>query len=207
MLARLALAIGLALLVAAPLTAGKYNPTRSIGDEAPAWKDLPGTDGKTHSLADLKDKDVVVVFFTCNSCDVATDYEERVIAFAKQYAGAESKLAVVAINVNTIEEDRLDKMKERAAAKKFPFVYLYDESQQIAKDYGATWTPEFFVLDKSRKIVYMGGFDDASTAANVKHQFLTPAIDAILAGKKPETAETPAIGCAIRYAKKRRVKE
>ena len=142
--------------------AGKYNETLNIGDPVPAWKDLPGVDGKTHSLADLKDKDVVILVFTCNSCPVATDYEDRIIALAKKYAGADAKAALVAINVNKIDEDRLPKMKERSDAKGFPFPYLFDESQQIAKSYGAITTPEFFVLDRDRKVVYMGGMDDNS---------------------------------------------
>src|SRR5215831_9637475 len=103
---------GLALLVlvllAGAVPAGKFNEVLSPGDAAPAWSDLPGVDGKKHSLADLKDKDVVVVVFTCCSCPAAEDYEDRIIAFAKKHA--ESKVALVAINVNTIPEDRLDKM-------------------------------------------------------------------------------------------------
>ena len=123
---------------------------------APAWIDLPGTDGKKHSLADLKDKPVVVVVFTCNSCPVGRTYEDRIIEFAKKHAAPDSKVALVAINVNTIEEDRLPKMQERAKEKGFPFLYLFDESQRIARDFGAMYTPEFFVIDKDRKIAYMG---------------------------------------------------
>src|SRR5947209_596101 len=132
--------------LAASAPAGQFNKKLSAGDAAPAWKDLPGTDGKKHSLADLKDKDVVVVVFTCNSCPVAEAYEDRLIDFTRKHAAAESKVALVAINVNTVPEDRLDRMKERARAKGFPFPYLYDESQQTARDYGASYTPEFFVL-------------------------------------------------------------
>ncbi|MDB5390833.1 MAG: Alkyl hydroperoxide reductase and/or thiol-specific antioxidant family (AhpC/TSA) protein [Planctomycetaceae bacterium] len=117
----------------------------AIGDVAPVWTDLPGVDDKKHSLAELKDKPVVVVVFTCNSCPVSNDYEDRVIAFAKKHA---DRVAVVAINVNTIPEDRLAKMQERAKEKKYPFPYLYDETQKIGKAYGAVFTPEFFVMDK-----------------------------------------------------------
>jgi peroxiredoxin len=144
---------------------------------------------------------VVVVVFTCNSCPVATDYEDRLAAFAKKYAG---KVAVVAINVNRIPEDSLSKMKERAEQKKFTFPYLFDESQKIANDYGATFTPEFFVLGADRKIVYMGGMDDNSNPALVKTNYLEPAVEAALNGSKPEVAESAARGCLIRYARKRR---
>lgn len=184
-----------------PASAAEYNPALNIGDAAPAWKNLPGTDGATHSLDDLKDKKLVVVVFTCNSCPVAADYEDRIIALAKKYA---DKATFVAINVNRIAEDSLPKMQERARDKGYPFAYLYDETQQIAKDYGATFTPEFFVLGPDRKIVYMGGMDDNSDASAVKNNYLEPAIEAALAGEAPATKETVARGCRIRYARQRK---
>ncbi len=183
--------------------AGKYNAVLNIGDKAPAWTDLEGVDGKRHSLADLAGKDVVVVVFTCNSCPVATDYEDRIIAFSKKFAGKDGKVGLVAINVNQVAEDRLPKMKERAQSKQFDFPYLYDETQQIGKAFGAGFTPEFFVLDRQRHVVYMGGMDDGSQAAAVKHNYLEPAVEAALAGTPPATAETPAIGCRVRYARQR----
>jgi peroxiredoxin len=183
--------------------AGKYNAVLNVGDQAPAWSKLPGVDGKAHSLADLADKDVVVVVFTCNSCPVATDYEDRIIEFSKKYAGTDGKVALVAINVNTVAEDRLPKMKERSAAKGFDFPYLYDDTQKIGKAFGAAFTPEFFVLDRQRQVVYMGGMDDSSQATAVKHNYLEPAVEAALAGKQPATAEAPAIGCRVRYARQR----
>jgi peroxiredoxin len=184
--------------------AGKYNPVLKIGDKAPAWTDLEGIDGKRHSLADLADKEVVVVVFTCNSCPVATDYEDRILGFSKKFAGPSGKVGLVAINVNTLPEDRLPMMKERAAAKEFDFPYLYDETQQIGKAFGAAFTPEFFVLDRQRAVVYMGGMDDSSQLDMVKKNYLEPAVEAVLAGRTPETAEAPAIGCRVRYARERR---
>jgi peroxiredoxin len=201
---RYVLALALAAGLTSPVLAGKYNEVLNIGDTAPAWKDLEGTDGKKHSLADLQDKDVVVVVFISNSCDVATDYEDRILAFSKKYAGAEGKVGLVAINVNKIAEDLMPAMRERAEAKGFDFPYLIDETQQIGRDYGANFTPEFFVLDKDRKVAYMGGMDDSSLAGMVKTKFLEPAVEAVLAEKSPETAEAPAIGCRIRYERQRR---
>lgn len=200
------LVAGLFAAVANAALAGAYNPVLNIGDKAPEWKDLPGIDGKKHSLADLKTSDVVVVCFTCNSCDVATDYEDRIVALATKYAAAKSKVTFVAVNVNKIPEDNLAAMKKRAEAKKFPFVYLFDETQKIAKDFGATFTPEFFVLDKNRKIAYMGGLDDNSNSKLAKNNFLEAALDSVLKGHKPKTAETVAIGCMIRYERERRRK-
>ncbi|HVX62559.1 MAG TPA: thioredoxin family protein [Pirellulales bacterium] len=186
--------------------AGEYNETLSIGDAAPAWKDLPGVDGKKHSLADVK-APIVVVVFTCNSCPIATDYEDRIISLAKKYGGPSGKAAFVAINVNLIPDDSLPKMKARAEEKNFPFPYLFDETQDIAKAYGAAFTPEFFVLDQDRRVTYMGGMDDNSDVDRVKVRYLEPAIEATLAGEQPEVAETVARGCRIRWATRRRRKK
>src|SRR5205809_4781087 len=109
----------LAVLLAASAQAGEFNRKLNIGDSGPAWVNLPGVDGKSHSLADLKDKDVVVVVVTCNHCPVAQAYEDRIISFAKKHAGPDSKVALVAINVNNFDEDKLPRMKERAAEKGF----------------------------------------------------------------------------------------
>jgi peroxiredoxin len=188
------------LLVAGVASAGEFNKTLKLGDAAPAWKELPGTDDKKHALADLKDKELVVVVFTCNSCATAQEYEDRLIAFAKRRP---EQVALVAINVNTIPEDRLDAMKKKAAKKKFPFEYLYDESQQIAKDYGATRTPEFFVLNKERKVAYMGAMDDRTNVEDVKEKYLEAAVDTLLKGGKPAKAETLAQGCLIRWKRTR----
>ena len=121
--------------------AGEFNDVLSIGDKAPTWENLPGTDGKKHSLAELKDKEFVVLAFTCLSCPTAVDYEERINSLAKQHAGPDGKVAVIAVCVNQVEADRLSKLESRAKDKALSFVYLYDESQKIAKDYGAIFTP------------------------------------------------------------------
>ncbi len=157
-------------------------------------------------MADLQDREIVVVVFTCNSCPIASDYEDRIIAFAKKYCGPGQKAALVAINVNTVEEDLLPRMKERAAAKHFPYPYLFDESQKMGKAYGALFTPEFFVLDKDRKVAYMGAFDDNVEPTKIKHAYLEPAVESILKGGKANPAETQASGCLIRYARSRRRK-
>jgi len=198
----LALILGLVLVSSAP--AGKFNKKLNIGDSAPTWSKLPGVDDKQHSLADLKDKDVVVLVVTCNHCPVAVAYEDRIIELTKKYASEpSSKVAVVAINVNTIPADRLDKMKERAKSKGFNFPYLYDETQDVGRGYGATVTPEFFVLNKERKIVYMGALDDSQNAANVKSKYVEDAIDATLKGEKVSTSETRGRGCSVKYERRK----
>jgi len=181
---------------------GEYNEVLSIGDAAPAWTDLPGTDGKTHSLADLKDKDVVVLVFTCASCPFAVDYEDRLNALVKKYG--EKQVAVVPVSVNRVEADQLPALTRRVKEKGFAFHYLYDESQKIAKDHGAIFTPEFYVFGKDRKLVYMGAMDDSTDPAGVKVKYVEDAIAAALAGTKPAVTETIARGCRVRYARERR---
>jgi len=194
---------GIALIatLASTTSAGKFNKVLNVGDAAPDWKDLDGTDGKKHASADFAGKDVLVVVFTCNSCPVAVGYEERILAFAKQHAGPESKVGLVAINVNTIKEDSLPEMVKRAEKKKYPFPYLHDPSQEIARKFGATITPEFFVLNKDRKVVYMGAMDDKSPPAEATSNHLETAVKAAVAGKPAGDGETNARGCKIRFAR------
>lgn len=194
----------LALWVSAPLQAGKYNTVLSVGDKAPAWADLPGTDGQQHALADLAEKPVVVVAFTCLSCPIAADYEARIDQLAQKYGGESGQVAVVAICVNRVEADRLPALTAHAKEHELHFPFLYDESQQIAKDYGAIYTPQFFVLDGDRKITYMGALDDSTDPEKVTEHHLAAAIQATLAGRTPEVTETVPRGCTIRYERERR---
>jgi peroxiredoxin len=174
----------------------KFNKVLKIGDQAPEWADFPGVDGKTHSLGEYRDAKALVLVFTCNHCPVAKQYEERLIQFAKKH---ETQVQVVAICVSRNGADRLDKMKSRASDKGFPFPYLYDESQQSARTYGATVTPHFFVLDADRKIAYMGAFDDNFEPEKVAKHYLADAVEAVLAGNEPKVKESLQRGCAIDY--------
>jgi peroxiredoxin len=183
--------------------AGTYNPDRSIGDVVEPWKDLPGTDDRPHSWTDVAGRDAVVVVFTCSSCPYAVDYEERINELAERHAGAGSRVAVLAINSNRIPEDALPAMKARAEAKQFRFPYLFDESQAVARAFGAVRTPEFFVLDRDRRIVYMGAMDDSTTASAVKRRYVDDAVAAVLAGRAVEVAETAPVGCQIRFERRR----
>jgi peroxiredoxin len=179
---------------------GEFNSQLDIGDQAPAWKELPGVDGKRHALADLKKARLVAVVFTCNSCDVAADYEDRIIAFAKKHA---RDVAVVAINVSTKPADDLPRMRERAKEKDVPYPYLFDKSQVIGQAYGANFTPEFFLLDGDRRVVYMGSMDDSTYAEKVKENYLEAAVAAVQKGEAPAIAETAPRGCRIRYPRSR----
>ena len=119
----------------------------------------------------------------------------------KKHAGPESKVGFVAINVNTYEADRLPKMIERATERGFNFPYLYDESQKIGVELGATLTPEFFVLNKERRIVYMGAMDDNNAEKVARTNYLEAAVAAALKGESPALTETMPRGCVVKYAK------
>ncbi len=188
-----ALALAFATIPASNLLAAGVE----LGDTGPAWVDLEGVDGERHSLADLENAKAVVVVFTCNHCPVAKAYEDRLIQFQKDYA--DRGVEVVAINVNNNKADKLPAMKERAKEKEFPFAYIYDPSQTIGREYGATVTPHAFVLDGDRNVVYQGAIDDSMKADKATQRYLRDAVDAVLAGKTPETASTPPAGCGIQY--------
>jgi peroxiredoxin len=169
----------------------------TIGTPAPAWANLEGTDGKSHNLNDLAEADAVAVVFTCNHCPFAQAYEERLVKFATDYK--DKGVELVAINVSNLDADKLPAMKERAEEKGFNFAYIYDPSQNIAREFGATNTPHAFVLDKSRKIIYTGAIDDNENDASVTRHYVREAVDAALAGKSPELSKTDPVGCSIKY--------
>lgn len=189
---------------AATASAGRYNTVLSIGDQAPAWENLEGVDGRRYALADFKDRQAVLIVFTCNTCPYSVDYQQRINELAKRYAAEDAPVAVVAINSNKIADDQLPAMRQRAEEQGFVYPYLHDPTQQTAKAYGARRTPEFILLDQQREVAYMGAFDDSADAEKVTKRYVVPAIDAILAGKQVPVAETPPIGCAIRFERERR---
>jgi len=189
-------------LIASPAFAGKYNSTVSVGQKAPDFSGIPavlnGQDASL-SLADAKE-DVVVVVFLGNHCPVVLAVEDRLIDFVSDYKGKNVK--VIGVAVGQSEIDRLPGIKEYTAKKKSNYVYGYDESQAIGKAYGATKTPEFFVLDKNRNIRYMGAMDDSPMKEEkVTKTYLRDAVDAVLKGEKPALEETRAVGCGVSYKK------
>lgn len=191
--------------LSASVHAGTYNKQLSIGGAAPVWSDLEGVDGGKYSLEELADKQVVVIAFTCNTCPYATDLEGRLIELAKKFAAEGDRCALVAINPNLVPDDQLPAMQDRAKLKRFNFPYVHDTAkQQTAKSYGATYTPECIVLNKERKVVYLGAFDDSPGGMKVTKKYVEEAVAAALAGKPPEVTETPAVGCAVRYLRERK---
>lgn len=175
----------------------KFNKVLAIGDKAPDWSNLPGVDGKAHNLGEYREAKALVLVFTCNHCPVSRQYEERLIQFARKH---EKQVQVVAISVSHNGADGLEKMKSRAADSKLPFPYLYDESQQSARTYGATVTPHFFVLESDRKVAYMGAFDDNFfEPEKAEKHYLIDAVEAVLAGNEPPVKESLQRGCAIDF--------
>lgn len=178
--------------------AGKFNKVLNIGQTAPDWSNVQGTDDKLHGMGDYKNAKVLVVIFTCNHCPVAASYENRLVQLQKDYLGR--GVQVVGICVSKAEEDNLAAMKTRATEQKFNFPYLSDPSQSIGRTYGARTTPEAFVLDSKRKLVYMGTIDDNWMPDGVVNKpYLRNAIDAALAGRTPDIQEVKGVGCGIDY--------
>ena len=166
-----------------------------IGSKAPEFK-ATGVDGKEYSLASTKEAKATVIAFTCNRCPVAIAYEDRFIEFQKKYSNKDVKF--IAINVNSSED--LKAMKERAEEKGFNFPYAYDESGDSARAFGAKVTPHLFVLDANGLLAYQGSFDDKTKEPSVS--YIDKAVEAVLAGDKPEVTSTKPFGCGIKPNKK-----
>lgn len=177
----------------------------SVGDKATDFK-LKNIDGKFVSMADYADAKGFILIFTCNHCPYAVAYEDRMIAIDKKYKA--KNFPMIAINPNDPEitpADSYEKMQERAKEKGFTFPYLFDEGQKVYPVYGATRTPHVYLLERNNEdliVSYIGAIDDNyQDAGAVEDKYLENAIDALLAGKKPDPDFTRAIGCTIKARK------
>lgn len=173
--------------------------TLKIGSPMPEF-DLPATDGKNYSTKSLEGSEMLLIVFSCNHCPYVQAYEERIKLIKKDYA---EKLKVFAISSNDAlkyPEDSFEEMKNRSAERNFNFPYLYDETQETAKAFGATHTPEVFLFNKKRELIFHGKIDDNwQDASNVKTKYLELAIEDYLAGKQISIPETFTIGCTIKW--------
>ena len=193
---KLCLSLATLALISAPAFAGV-----KVGDKAPKFSGIPAAlngQESSLSLSDIKE-DVIVLVFLGNHCPVVQAYDDRVIDLASAYKGKSVK--VVGMCVNDMDSDRLPAIKEKGKEKGFNYIYGYDETGKIGKDFGATRTPEFFIIDKDRTVRYHGALDDNQTESKVKKTYVKDAVDALLAGKNVATPETPARGCGIQYAR------
>lgn len=193
-----------AMISGASVTAGDGG--YQVGDKAADFK-LKNIDGKWVSLGDYKDAKGFIVIFTCNHCPYAKAYEDRIVALDKKYAP--EGFPVIAINPNdatAYPDDSYENMQKRAKEKGFTFPYLYDEQQTVYPQYGATRTPHIFILAKAgdeMTVEYIGAIDDNyEDASKVTNKYVENAVDALLAGNKPEVTSTKAIGCSIKAKQK-----
>jgi len=201
---KMVLSLAVLALVASPVLAGQFNRVVSVGEKAPTFSGIPATEksgvDSSLSLSDIKE-DVVVLVFLANHCPVVQAYDDRIIDFTNDYKGKSVK--VVGVAVSDQEIDRLPAIKNYIKDKGLNYVYGYDESQAIGRAYGATNTPQFFVLDKDRVIQYMGAMDDSQADSKVKKTYLRDAVDAVLKGDSPEIKETQPKGCGVKYNNKK----
>jgi peroxiredoxin len=170
-----------------------------LGAEAPQF-DLPGVDGQSHSLDSYADANVLVLVQSCNHCPYVQAWEGRLSAIASDYA--DRGVRVVAVNSNDVvshPEDSFEEMQKRSREQGFTFEYLYDEPQAVAQALGAERTPEVFVYDRDRQLRYHGAIDDNRDETGVSQQYLRDALDALLAGSDPAVAQTPAVGCTVKW--------
>jgi len=198
---KIALSLVVLSVFAIPAFAGKYNTAISVGDKAPDFSGLPAIENgeqKSVTLSDIKEP-VVVVVFLANHCPVVQAYEDRVIEFTKEYK--DKGVKVVGIAVSQMPGDKLPGIKNYMKDKNSNYIYGYDESQAVGKAYGATKTPQFFVLDKERKIRYTGAMDDSQREDKVTKTYLRDAVDAVLKGETVPVDETRAVGCGVSYKK------
>jgi len=172
-----------------------------LGTAAPDFS-LPDTSGKLTSLADFSDKEVLLVVFMCNHCPYVIHIKSALAVFARDYHP--KGLAVVGINSNDVEnypDDSMEKMAQDVTEQGYGFPYLLDESQAVAKAYQAACTPDFFLFDKKRALVYRGQFDGSRPKNNipVTGKDLGAAVNALLAGQPLAKEQLASMGCNIKW--------
>jgi len=174
--------------------------TLPLGANAPIFR-LSATDGKTYGLSDFKDAKTLVVFFTCNHCPYVTGSDETTRKTAERFAPQGVRFVGINSNsVNTYQQDSFPHMVERMQQHKFPWVYLHDETQNVARAYGALRTPHFFVFDAQRRLIYTGrGVDSPKDASRVKVNDLANALEDHVAGRTIRVPVTNPIGCNVKW--------
>ena len=174
--------------------------TLDLGSTPPTFE-LPGTDGKTYKLSDFDDAKVLVIFFTCNHCPYVTGSDEVTRQTVVKFAPHGVKFVGINSNsVNTYPEDSFEHMVARMKEHRFPWLYLYDESQDVARAYGALRTPHFYVFDQDRRLVYTGaGVDSPRDVNQMTANYLDDALIELLAGQPITTPKTNPIGCNVKW--------
>lgn len=173
-----------------------------VGDIAPDFQ-LKSTSGKSVALKDYKNVKGYIVIFTCNTCPYAQAYEQRIIDLHNKMSPMGWPVVAIMPNDPSVQPgDGFDKMTERAKEKKYPFEYLLDEGQKVFPAYGAARTPHVFLLDKERKVRYIGAIDDNSEDETlITRRYVEEAIVAVEKGSEPDPNLTKAVGCMIKVKK------
>lgn len=173
--------------------------TLQIGEKAPDFE-LPATDGKTYRLSDFDDE-TLVVFFTCNHCPFVVGSDEVTRKTVERYTPKAVRFVGINSNsTNTVPADSFEDMVERMEEHKFPWLYLRDESQEVALAYGAMRTPHFYVFDKERKLVYTGrGVDNPREASKATVNDLERALEEHTSGKPVSVPLINPIGCNVKW--------
>ena len=173
--------------------------TLALGSPAPDFT-LPSVDGSTRSLADYADAPLLAVVQSCNHCPYVQAWEGRMNGLQREYADRGFRLVAVSSNdVDRYPEDSFEAMGERARAQGFAFEYLYDASQALARELGSERTPEVFLFDAERRLVYHGAIDDNRDETAVGQHYLRDAIEAMLDGGTPRVADTTPVGCTVKW--------
>ena len=173
-----------------------------LGTRAPAFELPDAVSGRAMSLADFADRQALLVMFICNHCPYVQHIREGLAALGRDYSGR--SLAIVAISSNdpvSHPDDAPEKMAEEARAFGYDFPYLFDATQEVAKAYAAACTPDFFLFDRERALVYRGQLDGSrpGNGIEVTGEDLRAAIDAVLAGAPPPADQKPSLGCNIKW--------
>ena len=173
--------------------------TLQTGEKAPDFK-LPATNGNNYNLSDFNEK-VLVIFFTCNHCPYVIGSDEITRKTVEKYTPKGVRFIGINSNSkNTYSEDSFPNMVKRMQEHNFPWLYLYDESQEIAKIYGALKTPHFYVFDKNRKLIYTGrAVDNPKDTSKMTVNNLEKSLDEYLSGKEISTPVTNPIGCNVKW--------
>ena len=174
--------------------------TLKIGQQAPDFV-LPATDGRTYRLADFADAEVLVVFFTCNHCPYVIGSDEVTRRTAERFMPQGARFVGINANSpNTYREDDFAHMVTRMEEQRFPWIYLHDASQAVAKAYGALRTPHFYVFDRDRRLVYTGrGVDSPRDTSRMTVNDLERALEEHLAGGSVSVPQTNPIGCNVKW--------
>jgi peroxiredoxin len=171
----------------------------SVIETAPIF-DLPGVDGRNHSLDEYTDVPVLVLVQSCNHCPYVLAWEGRINALQRQYGDRGVRIVAISSNdADSYPADSFENMVEHAREAGYTFDYLYDESQDVARALGSERTPEAFVFDADRRLVYHGAVDDNREESEATTHYLRDAIEAALAGETPPIADTAPVGCTVKW--------